>query len=307
MTGVAGAQSHYPDKPIQLIVPYPPGAGADFTGRALAEAISHALGEPTVIDNRPGAGATVGHSIAAKAAPDGYTLLTATSGGMTYGPALGMKVSYDPLKDFTPIGLAVRVPYILTINGKLPPNTMREFIDYAKAHPGKLNLGSPGSGSPNHVGGVLLQKMTGIELEHVPYKGGNAMVIDLIAGRADVVFVSLPTVQAHAAAGRVKLIAVGSLKRISSAPDLPTIAETVPGFNNEGWRGLVGPRGIPQPIVQKLNAAINHGLTSPEVVKQFITSGLEPATSTPEELMQLITSELQTWRKVVHDANISVN
>lgn len=302
-----GLLARYPDKPIRLIVPYPPGAGADFTARALADAITGALGQQAVIDSRPGAGATVGHGIAAKAQPDGYTLLLATSGGMTYGPALGMKVTYDPLKDFTPIGLAVHVPYILTIHGKLPPNTMREFIAYAKSMPGKLNLGSPGNGSPNHVGGVLLQKMAGIDLVHVPYKGGNAMVIDLIAGQAHAVFVSLPTVQGHAAAGRVKLVAVGSARRMSSAPDLPTVAETVPGFNNAGWRGLVGPAGIPTPIVAQLNAAINKGLSSPEVVKHFVTSGLEPATSTPGELMQLMTSELATWRKVIREAGISVN
>jgi len=303
----AGAQSRYPDKPIRLVVPYPPGAGADFTARALADAIIGALGQQVVIDSRPGAGATVGHGIAAKAQPDGYTLLLATSGGMTYGPALGMKVTYDPLKDFTPIGLAVHVPYILTIHGKLPPKTMPEFIAFAKSQPGKLNLGSPGNGSPNHVGGVLLQKMTGIEMVHVPYKGGNSMIIDLIAGQAHVVFVSLTAVQGHAAAGRLKLIAVGSAKRIAGAPDVPTVAETVPGFNNAGWRGLVGPLGIPRPIVMQLNAAINKGLASPEVIKHFVTVGLEPAATTPEELLQLMTSELQIWRKVIREANISLN
>lgn len=301
----AVAQAAYPSKPIRLIVPYPPGAGADSTARLLSETIAEALGQPVVIDNRAGAGATIGHSLAAKAPPDGYTLLLATSGGMTFAPALGFKLSYDPLKDFAPIGLAHYVPYVMTTFGGLPPNSVREFVVYAKAHPGKLNLASPGTGTPNHVGGVLLMKLAGIELTHVPYKGGSQVMTDLISGQMHITFLSLPTVQPHRASGRVKALGVGYSRRLSAAPDIPAIAETVPGFNNTGWRGLVAPPGTPQSIVQRLNAVINKSLQTPAAMQLFASSGLEPGTSTPAGLQELIASELHLWRKVFKEANIS--
>ena len=303
---VFAQQQTYPAKPIRLIVPYPPGAGADGTARALADSITAALGQPVVIDNRPGAGATVGTAIASKATPDGYTLLCATSGGMVYAPALGMNVGYDPLKDFAPVGLAGHVPYALFSHGGLAPNNMREFIAYAKSMPGKLNMGSPGTGTPNHIGGVLLNKLAGIELVHVPYRGGSAMLTDLIAGQVHVIFVSLPTAQPHVASGRVKALAVGHTRRISAAPHLPTVAETVPGFSNTGWRGLVAPPATPRGIVQTLNTAVNKGLNTPAMKQQIIGIGLEPATSTPEGLHELMSSELQLWRKILKEANITV-
>lgn len=297
----------YPSKPIRLILPYPPGAGADSTARTMGEAITEALGQQVVVDSRPGAGATVGHALAAKAPPDGYTLLVATSGGMTYAPALGMKLSYDPLKDFAPIGLATLVPYSLVTFGGLPPNNMREFIAYAKTRPGKLNLGSPGNGTPNHVGGVLLMKLASIDMVHVPYRGGSPLLTDLIAGQMHIAFISLPSVQPHIATGRLKVLGVGYTRRLTGAPNVPTIAETVPGFNNTGWRGLVAPAGTPQPIIQKLNAALNKGLQQPAVVQLLVNSGLEPATATPAGLQELIAAELQLWRKLIKEAGISAN
>jgi len=260
-----------------------------------------------VIDSRPGAGATLGHGLVAKATPDGYTLLLATTGGMVSGPALGVRLTYDPLKDFATIGIATYVPYSLVTFGGLPPNNMREFIAFAKTQPGKLNFGSSGTGTPNHVGGVLLMKMTGIDMLHVPYKGGGPMLTDLIAGQMHVAVTSLPTVLPHVPTGRLKVLGVGFTRRIKSAPDIPTIAETVPGYNNTGWWGLVAPLGTPRPIVQKLNAVMNKGMQSPAVVKHFVSNGLEPATSTPEAFQELIAAELQMWRKLIKDANISVN
>ncbi len=304
---LAQAPAAYPTKPIRLIVPYPPGAGTDFTARALGERITEALGQQVVIDSRPGAGATLGHGLVAKAAPDGYTLLLATTGGMVSGPALGVKLTYDPLKDFATIGIATYVPYSLVTFGGLPPNNMREFIAYAKTQPGKLNFGSSGTGTPNHVGGVLLMKMTGIDMLHVPYKGGGPMLTDLIAGQMHVAVTSLPTVLPHVPTGRLKVLGVGFTRRIKSAPDIPTIAETVPGYNNTGWWGLVAPLGTPRPIIEKLNAVMNKGMQSPAMVKHFVSNGLEPATSTPEAFLELIATELQLWRKLIKDANISVN
>jgi len=290
-----------------MIVPYPPGAGTDFTARALGERITEAFGQQVVIDSRPGAGATLGHGLVAKAPPDGYTLLLATTGGMVSGPALGVKLTYDPLKDFATIGLATYVPYSLVTFGGLPPNNMHEFIAYAKARPGKLNFGSSGTGTPNHIGGVLLMKMTGIDMLHVPYKGGGPVLTDLIAGQMHAIFGSLPTVLPHVSTGRLKVLGVGFSRRIKSAPDIPTIAETVPGFSNTGWWGLVAPIGTPNAIVQKLNAVMNKGMQAPAIVQHFVNNGLEPATSTPEGFRELIVKELQLWRKVVKDANISPN
>ena len=178
----------YPTKPIRLIVPYPPGAGADSIGRALADSLNDALKQPVIVDNRAGAGAAVGTAIAAKAPPDGYTLLTATSGGMVYAPALGMKVGYDPLNDFAPVSLLGHVAYSLVTYDGLAPSTVREFVAYAKARPGALNFGSPGTGSPNHIGGVLLMRLTGIEMVHVPYKGGALVLTDMIAGQMHAAF-----------------------------------------------------------------------------------------------------------------------
>src|SRR5512133_2418847 len=203
------AQAPYPSRPIRFIVPYPPGAGTDFTAREVGQRLTEALGQQVVVDNRPGAGATLGHGLAAKAAPDGYTILLATTGGMVSSPALGAKLVYDPLKDFAPIGIAVYVPYSFVINGALPVNTMREFVDYAKARPGKLNFGSPGVGTPPHLGGVMLMRLTGIDMVHVPYKGGGPLLTDVLGGQIQTMFQSLPQVLPHVKTGRLKVLGVG--------------------------------------------------------------------------------------------------
>ena len=225
---------------------------------------------------------------------------------MVSGPALGLPIVYDPVKDFAPIGLATYVPYSLIAFGGLPPNNMREFIAYAKTQPGKINFGSSGTGTPNHMGGVFLMKMAGIDMLHVPYKGGGPVLTDLIAGQMHCAFLSLPTVLPHVATGRLKVLGVGYPRRLKSAPDIPTIAETVPGFNNTGWWGLVAPLGTPAPIIQKLNAVMIKGMQMPAVIQHFLSNGLEPTSSTPEAMRELIASELQLWRKMVKDAGIQV-
>ena len=300
------AHAQYPTKPIRLIVPYPPGAGTDFTARALGERITEALGQQVVIDSRPGAAATVGHGLVAKAAPDGYTLLLATTGGMVSAPALGFPIVYDPLKDFAYIGLTTFVPYSFVAHGGFPSNNMREFIAYAKTQPGKINFGSSGTGTPNHMGGVFLMKMTGIDMLHVPYKGGGPMLTDLIAGQMHVSFISLTSVLPHVPTGRLKILGTGYTRRLRSAPDVPTIAETVPGFSNTGWWGVAAPLGTPQPIVQKLNAVMNKGMQTPAMIQHFVSNGLEPTTSTPEGMRDIIAAELQLWRKMIKEAGINV-
>jgi tripartite-type tricarboxylate transporter receptor subunit TctC len=300
------AELAYPSKPIRLIVPYPPGAGTDFTARALGEGISQGLGQAVVIDNRPGAGATLGHGLAARALADGYTLLLATTGGMVSGPALGLSLSYDPIKDFSPIGLATFVPYFLVVYGGLPVNSVEELIAYAKARPGQLNFGSPGTGTPNHVGGVLLMQLSGIDLMHIPYKGGGPVLTDLISGQLQATFASLPQVLPHTATHRLKLLGVGYTRRIKSAPEVPTIAESLPGFNNTGWWGLVAPRSISPQIILKLNSTINKSLMSPAVIQHFVNNGLEPTYSTPEKFAKVIAEDLQAWTLLVKKANIQL-
>ena len=304
-----GAQSAgaYPNKPIRIIVPYPPGAGTDFTAREMGKGINEAFGQPVVMDNRPGAGATLGHALMAKATPDGYTLGLATTGGMVSGPALmGNRIAYDPLKDFTHIGLATYVYYNVFVTAGLPVNNMKELIAYAKSQPGKLNYSSPGVGTPNHIGGAQLVTLAGINLLHVPYKGSSLALADLIAGTIHVSITGFTGVLPHVKSGKIKVLAVGHHERIKMMPELPTVAETVPGYYNTGWWGLVGPPGLPKPIVDKLNATIVKNLNSPEVVQRFFATGLEIATSTPQGYTDLIRSDLNAWRKLIKEAKISI-
>ncbi len=302
-----GNPGAYPNKPIRIIVPYPPGAGTDFTAREMGKGINEAFGQPVVMDNRPGAGATLGHTLMAKATPDGYTLGLATTGGLVSGPALmGNRIAYDPLKDFTHIGLATYVYYNVFVTAGLPVNNMKELIAYAKTQPGKLNYSSPGVGTPNHIGGAQLVTLAGINLLHVPYKGSSLALSDLIAGTIHVSITGFTGVLPHVKSGKIKVLAVGHNERIKMMPELPTVAETVPGYYNTGWWGLVGPLGLPKPIVDKLNATIVKHLNSPEVVQRFFATGLEIATSTPQGYTDLIRSDLNAWRKLIKEAKISI-
>ena len=301
----AFAQAPYPNRPIRFIVPYPPGGGTDFTAREIGQRITEALGQPVVIDNRPGAGATLGHGLAAKAVPDGYTILLGTTGGMVSGPALGVKISYDPREGFAPIGFLVHVPYTLVTSSGLPAGSVRELIDLARAAPGKLNFGSPGVGTPNHLGGVMLMILTGTSMVHVPYKGGGPLITDMIAGQMHVAFSSPPQALPHVRTGRLKMLGVGHPTRVNSLPDLPAIAETVPGFTNTGWWGVLAPAGTPKQIVQLLNAAVNKALALPEVGQKFLVHGVEVAPSTSEAFREFIRADQQRWSKVIREAKIS--
>ena len=298
----------YPLKPIRIIVPYPPGSAPDFTAREVGALYSKSLGQQVVIDTRPGAAATLGHAIAAKAQPDGYTLLLATTGGMVSGPALvGDKIPYDPLKDFAMIGLATYVPYSLVVTGGLAARNVKELIDLAKASPGKLNVASPGVGTPNHLGAAQLMTMTGIEMVHVPYKGGSLAITDLLAGNVQVLVTALQLVLPHHATGKLRILGVGHTKRLRAYPDIPTVGETVPGYYNTGWWGIVAPAGTPKAIVDKLNAIMLPGLAQTDVIQRFEKNGLEIASSTPQGLRDLVVSDLVMWKKIIKDAKISVD
>jgi tripartite-type tricarboxylate transporter receptor subunit TctC len=302
----APAQSQYPNRPIRFIVPYPPGGGTDFIAREIGQRITEALGQQVVIDNRPGAGATLGHGVGAKSVPDGYTILLGTTGGTVSGPALGVKINYDPRKDFAPIGFLVYVPYTLVTFGGLPPNSVREFIDFARASPGKLNFASPGTGTPNHLGGVMLMLMTKIDMVHVPYKGGGPAMIDLMSGQMHCSFSSPPQALPFVKTGRLKMLGVGHPTRVKSLPDVPAINETVPGFVNTGWWGVLAPAGTPKQIVQLLNRTINSALALPDTEKKLQSQGVLAAPGSPEEFATFIREDQQRWGKVIKDAKLTI-
>lgn len=303
---VVQAQPTYPAKPIRLVCPYPPGGASDFTARVIAPSLTEAWGQHVVVDNRGGAAGTIGHDVVARSAPDGYTLLLGTFGGMVSGPALGMKVPYDPVKDFTPIGLAVYTPWALVVNAAVPANSVKELIDLAKAKPGQLNYGSTGSGTPNHLGVVLLMALSGTNMVHVPYKSAGAATVELIAGRVQVLFSGLPQIIPHVKTGRLKALGIGHPTRMRALPNVPAIAETFPGFNNTGWYGLLGPLGTPRAIVNRVNAELNKTFGTPEMAKRLEIQGLEAATGTPEAFGEMIRNDLARWRKVIKDAGITM-
>lgn len=299
------AAEAYPVRPVRLVVPYPPGGATDFTAREISQSLSEALGQQFVVDNRSGAAGTLGHHLVAKAAPDGYTLVVGTFGGLVTGPALmGAQLPYDPEKDFAAIGLAVHTPWALVLNPGVQARTVKELIDLAKAAPGKLNYASTGTGTPNHLGMVLLLMHAGINMVHVPYRSAGQITVDLISGQVQSVFSGVPQILPHAKAGRLRIIGVGHPVRLAALPDVPAIAETVPGFNNSGYYGLLGPPRLPQALIGRLNAELKKAFGAPEMAKRLEGHGLVATTSTPQEFAALIRKDLGIWRKVVKDAGI---
>ncbi len=305
-SSINAAGLDYPTKPIRLIVPFPPGGSADPLARAFAAWFAEKFGVSVVADNRPGAGTAIAHTLAARAAPDGYTLLLAASSGMTTNPAMGAKLDYDSVKDFAPIGLSAYVPQLLVIHPSVPAKTMSEFIDVVKRQPGKLSCGSPGVGSVGHLSVELLNSLTGIKLIHVPYKGAGPAMTDLVANRIQGLVGSVTGTYPQVAAGRLRTVGTGHAKRLKSHPDIPTIGETVPGFTNDGWYGLVAPVGTPSAIVDKLHQEMMRALADAEFSKHIETIGMVPAGSAPDEFREWIRSEVARWSQVVRDAGIAM-
>lgn len=299
------AAQEYPTRPIRLIVPYPAGGPTDFVGRTVAQKLSEALGQQVVVDNRGGAAAMIGHDLGARATPDGYTLLFATGGGMVIAPLVAPKPLYDATRDFTAISMLVISPQILVAHPSFPPNTVKELIAAAKAKPGAYNFASVGTGSPNHLGGELLKSMAGIDIVHVPYKGTSPAITDLVAGHTQFMFNSMPSVLGLVQAGKLKLIATGGTKRSPAIPDVPAVAETLPGFEVVTWYGIAGPAKLPRNIVERLNREIVRIIATPEVQKRFMDQGLEPRSSTPEEFLAYTRSEVEKWQKVAQRAGVA--
>jgi tripartite-type tricarboxylate transporter receptor subunit TctC len=296
----AAAAAEYPDRPIRLIVPQAPGSATDVLARLLASELGPALGgAPIVVDNRPGGALTLGLDLTAKSPPDGYTLCMGPIGALAITRHMVAKLPYDIERDFQPIALVSRGHLLLATAPMLPVRTVQELIDHARQNPGKLTNASSSNGSPGHVGGELFKYMTGTDIVHVPYKGGAQAINDLIAGHVDLMFESLNSISSTAKAGNVRALAVSGPRRSPAFPDLPTIGETVPGYDAGTWSGVIAPAGLPQPILDKLNAAINRAISLPAFKERFGAIGDEPAGGSPEEFAATIRKDSAKWADVV--------
>jgi tripartite-type tricarboxylate transporter receptor subunit TctC len=298
----------YPAKPVRLVISYPPGGNTDLVGRALAQKMGESFGQQVVVDNRGGAGGVLGTMITAQAAPDGYTIMLGTSAGMVCNPLLSKKLTYDPVKDFAPVSMVVIVPQLLVINPQLPVKNVRELIALAKAKPGYLSAGSSGVGTPNHLGTELLKWLAGVDIVHIPYKGGGPAVTDLIGGQIQMGFSSVPAVLPHIKAGRLVALGVGSAKRSPALPNIPTIAEAgVPGYEYTTWYGIFAPARTPQPLVAKLNAEIVKAMESADIKDRFTALGGDPEPGTPQELRVYMANESAKWAKIIKAGNIRID
>ena len=299
------AAQDYPTKPIRLVVPFPPGGAVDFYGRLMQPALAEALGQPVVIDNKAGASGMIGAGIVAQSTPDGYTLLIGNIASLAINVGIYDKMAYDPRKDFTHILRTIDVGYVLVTHPSVPAKTVAELIAHAKANPGKLAYGSAGSGSLPHLGTELLKAQAGIDLLHVPYKGGGPMVTDALAGQIQVMLGDQANLMPHVQSGGLRALAVAGPKRSVNAPDLPTIAESgiagLAGFDATAWQGLAGPAGMAPETVKKLNEVFNKLMVTPAIRDKLIGSGLVPIGGTPQQFSQFIDSEIIKWTKIAKD------
>ena len=304
----ARAQSDaYPSKPIRFILPFPPGGGTDILGRLLAERLARRLGQPVVIENRGGAGGNVGAEAAARSAPDGYTIVLVAP-SLAISPSLYKKLAYDPVKDFAPVSLVATVPNVMVTNPSIPAKTLSEFIALAKSKPGAMNFGSGGSGTSNHLAGELFNIVAGVRLVHVPYKGVNLAMNDVMSGNVQLVIIGIPAAAPHIKAGKLRALAVIDSKRAAALPDVPTAAEAgLKDFDVTTWYGVLAPAGTPRPIVTRLNAEIVAVMNSSEMKERLATMATEPVTGTPEEFGDLIRREIAKWAKVVHAAGLKAD
>ena len=302
VAGSAGA-AEYPVKPIRMLVAFAPGGGTDIIGRIAAQGITENLGQHVVVDNRPGAGGNIGTEMVAKALPDGYTLITAGTGTHAINPSLYAKIPSDAVRDFVPVCLVAETPYLMVVPVSVPARTVREFIELAKAAPGKLNMASSGAGGMPHLSGELFKIMTGVQLTHIPYKGTGAVFPDLIAGRMQVTFGDIVATYPYAKADRLRALGITSPKRAAQLPDIPTIAESgVPGYDAVGWFAVFAPANTPAHVVAKLNAAIVKFVRKPELKDRLAALGAEIVASSPDELARIQRNDIARWAKVVKES-----
>ena len=304
---VASAQS-YPNRAIRLVVPFPAAGTTDILARAAAQKLTEAFGQSVVVDNRPGAGGNIGSDLVAKSAPDGYTLLMGTVGTHAINPSLYSKMPYDHVKDFVPVVLVAGVPNVLVVHPALPVNSVADLIKLAKDKPGQINFASSGSGTSIHLSGELFKTMAGVDITHIPYKGSSPALTDLIGGQVQIMFDNLPSALPQIKAGKLRAIAVTSLKRAPVLPDVPTISESgLPGFEASSWFGVLAPAGTPAPIVARINAEVNKWLQSAEAREKLLSQGAEAAGGSPEQFANHIRAESEKWAKVVKASGAKVD
>ncbi|RZL90957.1 MAG: tripartite tricarboxylate transporter substrate binding protein [Variovorax sp.] len=295
----------WPAKPIRLIVPFPAGGATDLFARTLSQKMGEKLGAQLVIDNKPGAGGAIGSDMAAKAPADGYTLLLATTSTHSIGPAMSSKLPYDTVRDFTPIAHVGDAPSIMLVPNSSPAKTVREWIDYAKKNPGKLNYASSGNGTIVQLTAELFKSQAGVFVTHIPYKGTALAMPDLMSGKVDVLFDSLPTGLPFVRDGRLRALAVTTLKRSPLVPELPTVADVLPGFESNTWFGLYGPKGLPAELVARINTAANQALADPEMKDKLSRLGIEPVISTPQQQAAMVAADAAKWKRIVIDRKIT--
>jgi tripartite-type tricarboxylate transporter receptor subunit TctC len=304
----ASAQGGFPTKPIRLIVPYPAGGATDFFARTVFGKVGDILGQPVVIENKPGAGTTIGSELVATSAPDGYTLLVGDMGTYALNASLYKNLRYDPQKNFAPISLTGQFPLLLVVNPTaLPVRSMAEFLAYARGNPGKINYAAPGPGSPLHVAMELLKQQAGLNMVGIPYKGGGDAINDLLSGQVQAMFLDIASAQAQIKGGRVRALAIASDKRRPALPDLPTVAESgVPGFEVYAWQGFVAPAGTPREVIAKLNSAFAAAMQDPAIKQRLVEAQVEPLTGTPEQFSRHMAQETTRWQRVIRTSNISL-
>ena len=303
----AAAAQDYPNRPVTIIVPQAVGGANDILGRILADQLARALGQQFIVENRVGAGGNIGTGAAAKAPRDGYTLLFTISAAHAVNPTLYKQVPFDPVKDFDPVMLVGTVPFLLVVNQSVPASSVQELVVLAKKEPGRLAYGSSGNGTTNHLLGEMFKSMAGVDMLHIPYKGVAAILTDMLGGRVQVAFASVPSVRSHVKDGKLRALGISTMKRSSVAPDVPPVGDTVAGYDADFWVALFTPAGTPKDVPAKLNAVLAKALANPEVRERFAAQGADVVGGGPEQLATALRDDIVKWAKVVKAAGVTID